>query len=1035
MLVELCEIIKTASNPPQKQDLARLKAYLKAHPGVVNQTDDSNKTPCHYAIHNIPLLEILALEGNATIPENLTEDPIVLNKIKKLKKEQLRPQIGFHLHDYLRNQTLKKVVLDRLIKNQCVYHRSEINELSYYWRRNACHWAALMGRHEYLEMLVKEGGNLSEKDINGKTPLDLAADDTTRAVIEKLLKSPPVILKTPEQIEGEQQQEKDENFVDRIKIDIEGLSLRMMRAMSPTRKPKVEAQSRRPQSPPRNPKYYERHHRALSANLSPRDQSKSDEKHKRATSPTHVFVLRRISSADAVEKETINPTRSTRSQSLSGDFIAKEDVARPRTNTIAEPERVRRAVRFIQNYSPIMLEPILEENSGSPEAPSSPVRTEQQDKISVANLLAIFKNKRLTEFKSFYELNKIGPNQKLSALWGRPCIIQAVLDGASNIFVFLVGEGASLEAKTEKGKSISDCILENNPLERIEFLKRMRTVLVNKINLKNLPAKRAQLARAEIQLVRQLEIHGLLGPLKYIITELDENRCKEIAEKHKQEEKLVKTLYNLSLGLRLSDQDTFNLEKVKNITVGLLIHDSRVLVKLLSDLYPHLHRQQKVAVIFIVKEIILKDKFNACYRNKHFFEQIFPKFCKLLEEDDFNIMAKGLHTLVDLQFQLDHRYVRAINALDNILLQCDMTLPEPEENDPKMFADALRAITAQFWRTFKITELVNKAWEEEIESNVRNQFGLFNKISQYLVIDLLKQTGEKEQRSKIEFYAKTIHELVHGDPCDLQSAKALSTGFDSRFLNKQVQSFIDSNSELAKQYLIDQEILGLKNNSEGQRKLVDNREKLVFPWLGLLTKPLVLSYEGNKEIQPRAEIDGGIYAYILWLQDRIKRECAATSPTRLGYHLHISKELTDDSLEILSMVTNPRPINLTTKDLAILSDLIAICLEHQLPLKVYYKEEFEALTPIQVIFAWLKDYIASEGIRCIDDLNKLLHKMEFFPGARDTVRTERAEIMNWLKIETTTNPKLSNLKIYFDKDSKNKERQEDEDDVPRFQPN
>lgn len=1038
MLVELHEIIKLSSNPPQKQDRERLRTYLKSHPEVVNQTDEANQTACHYAIDNIGLFELLVLEGNATIPDNLTENPILLNKIKKLKKEQFRPKIGFHLHDYLRNQALNKVVLERVIKNKCTYFRDQINELSYYWRRNACHWAAIMGRSEYLEMLVKEGGNLLAEDLDGKTPLDLAADEKTRAVIEKLLKSPPA--KTSDELINEQEV-RDGNLVDRIKTDIEGLSLTMMRALSPPRiaRPKVEQSGRKATSPPpSNPKYYERHHRVLSANLSPREQgAQSGEKQKRATSPTNTSILKRILSADSAGKETTSPTRAKRSHSLSYDAPPKETAVRPRTSTIVEPEKARRTIRFLENPLPVVvLEPILPNQNSSPESPSSPVKAlRPQLQISVANLLAIFKEEdRFKDFKKYYRHNKIMPNENLPELWGRTCIIQAVLTGASSIFMFLIKEGANLEVKTEKGKTLSDCILENQPVQRIEFLKRMRSLLVEQIKLKNLTAKKEQLVRAESQLRRQFNIQGLQGPSKSKVPELDQELFKTIAQKRKLSEKLVQTLYNLCLGFRITENDDFHADVVKNLIIGLLIHKSRTLVALLSDLYPHLQRQQKVAAIFIVKEIILQDQFYSCYRNKQFFEKLLPEFCKLIEEDDFTLMAQGLRTLVDLQFHIDHRYVNAINILDNILLQCDMTLPEPDEHNPEAFANAARALTAQFWRTVKITELVGKAWEKPgVALHVRNQFETFNKLSQYLVLDVLKQPPEKEQ-SRIKFYVKVMHELIHEKPCDLESAKALSSGFYSRFLNRQMQTFVDSKSDLVKLYLDDQEILSVTNNFEGQRQLIENSSGLVFPWLGYLTKRLVLAEEGNKEIQAKADVEGKLYAYIMRLQDRIKREYPMTAQTKLGHLLYIRKELSDDALHKVSMALNPKPINLSTVSLSFFRDLLDVHIEHNLPLRVFYKTDLEECTTVQVIFIWLKDYVSTEGLSHIDEVNKTIHKLGALSGLKAAVMIERVAFMDWLKDEVTQNPKLANLKIYFDKKPKNKERQDDEDDSLRLRP-
>lgn len=250
--VKLSRIIQSASNPITEHDTQRLLAYIKKHPKKVNKIDTSGKRPCDYAIHNFPLLILLALEGKAELPAQITDDPETAKWVEELRKEQAKNKLhrGWHLHDLIRKSAPLALIKNRTYRK----HRAEINATSF-GGRNACHWAALVNRPDMLRLLAEKGGDLNAKDMRNKTPLELATSPETKAVIKDLLGRTQLASSHQDVYRdddwSDQEEASTKGLFTRFKENVGELSLGVIKAAVSPRTDTVE-EARKPASPHRH---------------------------------------------------------------------------------------------------------------------------------------------------------------------------------------------------------------------------------------------------------------------------------------------------------------------------------------------------------------------------------------------------------------------------------------------------------------------------------------------------------------------------------------------------------------------------------------------------------------------------------------------------------------------------------------------------------------------------------------------------------------------------------------------------------------
>lgn len=1000
---DLIKIIKNAHNPPLPTEIAKLREHIIKHPDDVNEIDPHGLKACDYALGKPLLLAILAFEGKAVLPDNLP-NPTLNRVVSDIKKEQLRRKQyhgRFHLHDMI-----MRSVPAQFIKYHCQYHRNQINETSLH-QRNACHWAALQNKIDYLEILNKFGADFLAKDIEGKTPFDLATDPLVKKKIDEILKTTlhPNEPKLPGVTQDKKLGEQPEGFMLRVRTGVEELSLRMIRAMSPprTRPTPSEHNEKRSISPPRNPEAFERHPRARANSLSPREKTGHAVTSNQQSPPRNHRELRKILSSEDCTVKLL--PQSNRARSLSTGELEEK---RAQDIISFAPKLKKKSIHFANDLPLPLLVPI---------EPISKVAAENAEQreirsISTERLINIFKTDDLEQFLHYYQKRKWRPNDCLADL-GRPFIIQAFISNAGRIFIFLLRQGADLNVSLKSGKTFINYILENTTLQRLNFLKEIQEVLSVKANPKKIKFYQDKLLAADKLFMKRLADKRFGKKTKTNGKVLKEEQLTQISLKYKASKDLVICLHDLCTSI--TDQGKTDVEKIRKCIIGLLPNKSRIIAAILNDFYVYLKKSQKLNLVFLIKEMILWDRFNACYRSKHFCDVTLIQLIKNMEADGLTDLATSMRDIVNLQYKIDHTLVRANAQIQTMLSICDAQQQEFSVENDKTLAEILRQLTAQFWHNFSVSELIDKAWQKDgsllNSPNVVKQFSDFTKLANILTAHVLKQPSDNLKYKYISIYINAITELLYAEPIDLQSAKILLGALENHYLQRYMDAFLELNGSFAKLYRRAKDLLSSDGNFRGQRYIIHNQSKLVFPWLGLYLRDLTLSAENS--LSGRAEIEGQIFSEIIQIQNRIKAEYQPRPNSNLPHILHLQKELRDEDFELIAARTTLKPVNLFGMSLGILEEIIkAFCLKNT-PITVIHEGRHEGLAAIDAMMLWLQDFIKTEKNVEASDLTKLFRRMASLPDARLKVHTCICSFKIWLKQEAQTNPKLQKLATNF----------------------
>jgi hypothetical protein len=1112
--VKLFFIIKSASNPPSNADKALLRKYIANKPENVDKSDQLDRTPCHYAISKLELLEILALEGKAQLPENMTTDAALNERIEQLRREQKRRKkyYGFHLHDMIRkSQPMQNIDL-RLRK-----HLREINETSYPGR-NACHWAAVMNRLDYLMLFAELGGNLDARDLDNKTPFDLATTDETKNKIKELVATyQNTANRQSSQTLSDQHHEdlpqEPDNIFTRLQSSIEGIPLRIMKTLSPRRERMNNGDSTKadgPVSPRRNPTACDLHPKAKSPPLPTREngklkrpalsmrpsilkhhQSNGDSK-KNAGATRQPFMPEESTPNSSILTRNLIPGSHTHylpMPSLGGvvtstdptsanalmpvEHIANGHVPirsntpyvlmpadsistgnrHPQTNT---PKNTisKKTVRFTNGYSPHKLTETPSDESHRDATQEQAViavqpnfsKPEEQVTFlkSTETLISIFKNDDLIDFRNFLLYNKISPNHKLSG-FGRPYLIQAFLSKAGQIFIFLLQQGAALDVRTNSGKSIIDYISESQTQERIDFLKLVREGILTTISASRIKSNQEVLGKIESSFVEKLQKKELCNPFKRKSKTLEINILNELYEKHPQSKQLAQILFDLCIGNDISKNDNevdlkgkttvdindkntvapeemgvFNPEIIRNCVMGLLAHnDPNVMVSILTDLYPHLQQEQKLIAFFIIKEMVMRDRFSFCHRNPQFCESILPAFIKASMPDKLNELHVHLRDMIRLQNKIEHPFGRAVHQIDIIISKFGVKNKNVSTWNYQFLADELRIISSEYLCTFKYTELVNLAWcknnKLDAAPTIVDLTSLFNKISDYFVKGILQQSSVKKRMAYITLCIKTLDELINGDPCDLQSAMAISAALARKFVAPYLVEFQKHDNKVYQLWENAQTQLSEKRNYNTLRNIMDDLNKIIYPYIGLVTKDLTPCAD-MREMKNKALIEGQLFLDLLKFQDSVRAIPSSAPQSNLSHLLHMQKDMEDVDFELIVMKLNPTPIRLDeTMTLPNLIRFIDLYVSEKLALKVSYesnhkRQVYFGLSAIESMFSWIKEEIKASNIDR-NDIAQLARKLELIPNTnKDRIEFYRKQLLSWVGRQTTIKPSVMMFK-------------------------
>ena len=677
---------------------------------------------------------------------------------------------------------------------------------------------------------------------------------------------------------------------------------------------------------------------------------------------------------------------------------------RPRAYT-QEDATSRKQTQFADERPLIELTPIeVVSGDASPEQPSSPKLKTQPGYITTEKLISIFKSDNKSDsfkkFRDYYKAVQTGPNSKLPGL-GRPYIIQALTSTTKQIFIYLLRKRASLDVRTDTGKSLTDYVLKDETQVRLAFLKDVHKSLLLSESFTRISSVQGELHQLEKDFLQKLKESGINKVFKGRMKTLDDNDLsKTFKRKDKEQIKLVRALYDLCTGIIVPIETIVSDPVIiKKYAVGLIVNNKpRVMVAILKDLYPHFQsKQQKLMAFFIIKELIILDSFHSCYHNKQFCDVTLPAFLQVAVPDKLDDLHQLLKDMIKLRDEIDHPFVRAASQIETIISKCDSTKPSVPIRDPKFLADELRAMTSQFLRSFKLTELVNQAWSKEnkLEKSptVVDQFSLFNKISDYFVIGILQQPSEEDRMNYIKMCVKTLDELINGNPCDLQSANAMSFALENIYVTRYLDAFVSQDSQVAQIWKKAQNTLEFRGNYSGQRKIMADPDRTVFPWLGIYTKDLTFIAEVDE--LKTIESTGKIFLNLIRLQDTA-REHPLYPKSNLHHVLH-TQTLNNTDFQLLAMRANPRPIRLDEEmTLPMLKNIIEIYITKQLTLRVIYEGQKEGPPAIDAVFSWIKENVTNSNIKNLDEINKLTSRMEYLLDAKDSVEYSK-KFMIWLR--------------------------------------
>lgn len=632
-------------------------------------------------------------------------------------------------------------------------------------------------------------------------------------------------------------------------------------------------------------------------------------------------------------------------------------------------------------------------------------------------LVSIFKRDNLEQFQEYYAQRKVGANHKLSG-FGRPLLIQALLANAGLIFIFLLKQGANLDVRTHSGKSFIDYI---STKQRIEFLKQVHESLVTIVSTSRIQSDQDILRQLEKNFQQMLSENGLTSPFKRKNKDLEKSELDKICEKHPQSKDLVRALYDLSIGMDDPKKDKDNAENegkfdpaaIQNYVVGLLaVTTPQSMMIILKDLYPLLQPEQKLMVIFIIKEMIILDRFHHCYSDMQFCNETLPAFIQEIKPKSPDRLLTFFQQMITLQKKINHPFVRAINQLEIVISRCDSTQPTAPIDDCKILVREMQTITSQFLLTVNITEFVNQAWTKknrlELAATVVDQQSLYNKMTNYFAVAILQQPSEEKCHAYIKLCIRTIELLIKGEPCDLNSAMIISGALNHRFIKQYVQEFLQQNSDVKKIWDKTQQVLDITNNFQSMRDIMKDSTRFSYPLLAIYLKDLTQGDE-NTDLKSKATVLGSTLRKLMLLQDTLRSRPAPHPQSNLSFLVHTQKEITEHDIELMKMkkIITPLRFNSDTT-LPHLIKLIECYIEEKCILKVAYGLEIKVgLAAIEFTFDWIKQEINPININP-KDIDTLSEKLGKLPNASDErIEYHSKQLLKWLSRQSAVKPALS----------------------------
>lgn len=966
----LFEIVQSASIPPTDQDIEDIRTYLAHHKDSIDKKDATGKTACHYAVNNINLLATLVLEYHATIPEDLRPIPELNIQFEALKEQVRRKNAQrSHLHDLIR-QSVPPVPLN-IVKNHCQAHPHEINATTY-WRRNACHWAALAKRVDYLQLFANLGGDFTARDLNNQTPLDLISDVNDRQKIQTILSA--ATSTPPQKVEDKkiERSSSQTSILTRLNTSIEKVTDSMIRAMSPPRLPHHHRtpSSPRSMSPSRN---QERHQNATK-NVSPRNKiSLSPERSPGLSSPRN----------GANKESKQSPPMRNLSPKRMPDSIIEPIENQPMIIT-----RERRLT--FSDESPPAIN--VDERTTTGADKSKVTHRKHKNSYKIEELVSIIQNDRLNEFKEYLQVSKTDINYILPDL-GRPYLIEAFFNQSQKIFTYLLRQGASLNLETKTGKMVTDYVLADRTRERLQFLQQIHQ---QQQGTRSQTANMQSFNDLDNKFMSRIETLAKTARTQHSSISIEE--LQNISNKCALNVSVVQALNEICTGrLFVIEKHHVDFIQARNSVIGLLSHNSNSLVGAINLFYHQLSHLQKLIATFVVKEIITWDRFNSCYFNKNFQDNTLSCFLKYIKHDGLEDCATLLEQMVGLQQKIHHPRYRIAHQIEGIVTSCEMTLPRFQITDSKLFADELRAISIQFWHSFHINEIVNQSWLKRdknlIAPTVIKQFDTFNRVSDFIVSQILQQATIEESKAMVKVCINTLADLLHTNPIDLQSAMILNLTLEKAHLSPIVDATLRESTDLEKPYKKSQIMLNVSGNYAEQRRLLADSPLIVLPWMGIYMRDL-LHISENQDIRNKVELEGKIFFDILSIQAKLSN-FKLLPRTSLSYQLRIMKPMGDTDFELLMMHRELKPIRLHYFSVASLQHAIDMYIKNKKMLMVRHEGIKQGTDAIIAIFDWLKETLLSDKFVDRDVLNVLYAKL-LQTEHQSTVIDQFEQLTNWL---------------------------------------
>lgn len=316
------------------------------------------------------------------------------------------------------------------------------------------------------------------------------------------------------------------------------------------------------------------------------------------------------------------------------------------------------------------------------------------------------------------------------------------------------------------------------------------------------------------------------------------------------------------------------------------------IVDCLTKLFLHFDVQQRLTACMIVKELMRYDIFNSMVCSEELFFAI-KRFSNIIRDsfsDGDEISEILLQIFDEKKNAFYHRAANnyrclqeciSIPELSEKLIPVQMIVKNAIASDGvdqekwvKIFSNEIRKMTVHFYQNLRVSEFYNLAWKkaqsDETHSNINKEIQLYNMLSNFIVDEILACSPMDVPRA-LGFFILVARELC----C------SADTGPDMNGLSKVVGALLKNpisrmNSMLSQlpgeisSILRQIQILsGAEFNYKWQREVTNNFQ-MTFMFAGMLTKDVVMCFEGN-ENNPLAlaETLGIIFRKILDLQSQL----------------------------------------------------------------------------------------------------------------------------------------------------------------------